>query len=62
MMTALERYLVDCEGKRRRRRDRPSDEVLGEIRRLLAQLENARQGRRSPQPSEAPDSDLPTPN
>lgn len=38
MTSALERYLADCESKRRRRRDRPSDEVLGELRQLLTRL------------------------
>ncbi len=47
-MSTLERYLADCEGKRRRMRDRPSDEVLGEIRRLLRQLEEAKAERRTP--------------
>lgn len=34
-LSALERYLTDCESKRRRRRDRPSDAVLTELRSLL---------------------------
>ena len=37
-MNALERYLFDCENKRRRSRDRPSNEVLGLLRRLLVQV------------------------
>ena len=35
-MHALEQYLVDCESKRRRLRDRPSNQVLEELRVLLA--------------------------
>jgi acyl-CoA-binding protein len=34
-MHMLERYLTDCEGKRRRMRDRPSNAVLLELRALL---------------------------
>jgi hypothetical protein len=34
-MQVLERYLTDCEGKRRRMRDRPSNAVLLELRALL---------------------------
>jgi hypothetical protein len=34
-MQVLERYLTDCEGKRRRMRDRPSNVVLLELRALL---------------------------
>ena len=40
-MMKLENYLIDCENKRRRSRDRPSNEVLSELRRLLTQLEDA---------------------
>ena len=40
-MNALERYLLDCENKRRRSRDRPSNEVLSDLRRLLAQVEGS---------------------
>ena len=42
MMTPLELYLDDCESKRRRTRDRPSDAVLAELRLLLKQLKDAR--------------------
>ena len=34
-MESLKRYLTDCESKRRRMRDRPSDAVLSDLRRLL---------------------------
>lgn len=34
-MESLERYVADCEGKRRRTRDRPSDAVVTELRSLL---------------------------
>lgn len=37
-MERLERYLDDCEGKRRRMRDRPSDAVLAELRELLEEV------------------------
>jgi len=40
-MKALERYLHDCESKRRRSRDRPSNEVLSDLRRLLDHVEGA---------------------
>jgi hypothetical protein len=40
-MSALERYLLDCESKRRRARDRPSNEVLIDLRRLLARVEGS---------------------
>ena len=33
----LEQYLTDCETKRRRARDRPSNQVLVELRALLKQ-------------------------
>mgnify|MGYP006969354776 CR=1 FL=1 len=33
---ALEQYLADCENKRRRARDRPSNQVLEELRALLS--------------------------
>lgn len=38
-MKALELYLIDCENKRRRMRDRPSDAVLEDLRTLLKRLE-----------------------
>ena len=41
-MEALERYLTDCENKRRRMRDRPSDAVLAELRDLFDMVEAAR--------------------
>ena len=38
-MQSLKRYLVDCENKRRRARDRPSNIVLEELRALLVAFE-----------------------
>lgn len=35
-MDALERYLSDCENKRRRMRDRPSDMVVQQMRWLVS--------------------------
>lgn len=46
-MDALERYLIDCENKRRRMRDRPSDAVLAELRTLLQRFESVRVRRAS---------------
>jgi hypothetical protein len=46
--------LIDCEKKRRRMRDRPSDAVLAEIRRLLGQLGDPRKSG-SPIPPTPPD-------
>jgi hypothetical protein len=40
-MSALERYLLDCESKRRRARDRPSNQVLIDLRLLLTQVEGS---------------------
>ena len=40
-MEALHQYLTDCEGKRRRMRNRPSDAVLTELRRLLDEFRSA---------------------
>lgn len=34
-MERLKQYLVDCENKRRRMRNRPSNEVLEQLRELL---------------------------
>jgi hypothetical protein len=53
-MEVLERYLSDCEAKRRRMRDRPSNEVLSELRRLLTRFNHAR-------PREGVPSDEPAP-
>ena len=39
-MDTLERYLIDCENKRRRMRDRPSDAVLAELRTLFDRFES----------------------
>jgi hypothetical protein len=44
---ALMHYLSDCENKRRRMRDRPSDAVLAELRTLLDRIEDDRPPRRS---------------
>jgi hypothetical protein len=43
-MNVLERYLTDCENKRRRMRARPSDAVLTELRSLLDSLKDEREG------------------
>ncbi len=40
-MQELERYLIDCENKRRRMRDRPSNAVLAALRALLERIEEA---------------------
>lgn len=57
-MNAVELYLDDCEGKRRRMRNRPSDAVLAELRLLLSQLKDARPpgGQTSPLESKHSDS------
>ena len=47
-MQALKDYLIDCENKRRRMRDRPSIAVLVELRALIEQLaEDSRSSVRS---------------
>lgn len=47
-MQALKDYLIDCENKRRRMRDRPSNAVLVELRALIEQLaEDSRSSARS---------------
>lgn len=51
-MQALERYLTDCESKRRRMRDRPSNAVLAELRRLLDAYEEARMASRREPPED----------
>jgi hypothetical protein len=49
----LEQYLTDCENKRRRARDRPSNQVLEEIRTLLSRYRAAVAGRaEGPVPTE----------
>ena len=40
-MDNLRRYLYDCESKRRRARDRPSNMVLEELRLLVSRFEEA---------------------
>jgi hypothetical protein len=54
-MNALERYLLDCENKRRRSRDRPSNEVLSDLRRLLTQVKGSVE---ATPPAEAESEDL----
>lgn len=44
-MDVLERYVTDCENKRRRMRDRPSDAVVSELRMLLDSLKPDRDER-----------------
>jgi hypothetical protein len=56
-MKALERYLLDCENKRRRSRDRPSNEVLTELRLVLAQVEDARALEKLASPAERADAE-----
>jgi len=56
-METLERYLNDCEGKRRRMRDRPSDVVLEELRSLLAAFKGVRRSEQESPPLEAPAAD-----
>lgn len=41
-MDALEHYVKDCEAKRRRMRDRPSDLVVSQLRWLLDYLKTDR--------------------
>ena len=56
-METLERYLNDCETKRRRMRDRPSDAVVTELRWLLDRARGADE-RRSESGGEASDSGI----
>lgn len=57
-MERLKQYLVDCENKRRRMRNRPSNEVLEQLRELLEhfeeQLEDSRSSATSNRKAEAP--------
>jgi len=46
-MESLKQYLEDCEGKRRRMRDRPSNAVLAELRELLDHVEEQMEDSRS---------------
>ena len=47
-MKALKTYLIDCENKRRRMRDRPSNAVLAELRTLIEKhTEDSRSAARS---------------
>jgi len=52
-MEVLERYLSDCEAKRRRMRDRPSNQVLEELRSLLSRFKRSRTPEESPPHSES---------
>jgi hypothetical protein len=47
-MEALERYVADCETKRRRMRDRPSDTVINELRSLLDLVRTTEERRSAP--------------
>lgn len=57
-MERLKEYLEDCENKRRRMRNRPSNEVLEQLRELLEhfeeQLEDSRSAPTSNRRAEAP--------
>jgi hypothetical protein len=57
-MERLKKYLLDCENKRRRMRNRPSNEVLEQLRKLLEQhdeqLEDSRSSPTPNRPLEAP--------
>jgi len=52
-MDALEHYVNDCENKRRRMRDRPSDLVVSQLRWLLDYLKKDRAPERSGRPHDS---------
>jgi len=57
-MDALERYLSDCENKRRRMRDRPSDMVVQQMRWLVSYFKKlGASEERSDARHDTPDSD-----
>lgn len=57
-MDALERYLSDCENKRRRMRDRPSDMVVQQMRWLVSYFKKLGRAEEKADPSkDTPDAD-----
>lgn len=57
-MQALKDYLIDCENKRRRMRNRPSNAVLAQLRALIEKhAEDSRSSARLDGKADPPDSE-----
>lgn len=61
-MDALEHYVNDCENKRRRMRDRPSDLVVSQLRWLLDYLKTDHAPARPEPPREHDSPTVPDPS